>query len=57
MSPRFHHMHLIGADPKAAAKWYEDIHGGEILADHTLRDTPQISIRVDGIDVIIRDAG
>ena len=54
MSLTFDHIHLISADPKAAARWYEDILGGEILADYTLRDAPQINVRVGGMTVIIR---
>ena len=54
MSLTFDHVHLISADPKAAAAWYEDILGGEIVADYSLRDAPQINVRLGGMTVIIR---
>ena len=54
MSLSFDHIHLISADPKAAADWYEEILGGEIVADYELRGAPQINVRVGGMQVIIR---
>jgi len=50
----FDHVHLISADPKAAAKWYRDMLGGEIVSEYILRDAPQINIRLGGMTVIIR---
>lgn len=54
MSLSFDHVHLISADPKAAAAWYRDILGGEIVAEYELRDAPQINVRVGGMTVIVR---
>lgn len=54
MSLTFDHVHLISADPKAAAQWYQDILGGRIVADYELRDAPQINIALGGMQVIIR---
>lgn len=54
MSLSFDHIHLISEDPKAAAAWYENILGGEIVADYELRGAPQINVQVGGMQVIIR---
>ena len=54
MSLSFDHIHLISEDPKATAAWYEEILGGEIVADYELRGAPQINVRVGGMQVIIR---
>ena len=50
----FDHIHLISADPQAAAAWYENILGGRVVAEYELRDAPQINVRVGGMTVIIR---
>ena len=54
MSLAFDHVHLVSADPRAAANWYERVLGGEIVADYELREAPQINVRVGGMTVIIR---
>ncbi len=54
MSLAFDHIHLISADPQAAAAWYENILGGRVVAEYELRDAPQINVRVGGMTVIIR---
>ena len=54
MSLSFDHIHLISEDPKAAAAWYENILGGQIVADYELRGAPQINVQVGGMQVIIR---
>lgn len=54
MSLSFDHIHLISEDPKAAAAWYQEVLGGEIVADYELRGAPQINVRVGGMQVIIR---
>ena len=56
MSLTFDHIHLISADPKAAAAWYEDILGAEIAGEYALRGAPQINVRLGGMTVIIRGA-
>jgi len=52
---KFDHIHLISRDAKAAARWYEDMLAGEILASYELRDALQVNIRVGGAVLIIRD--
>ena len=54
MALAFDHIHLISADPRAAAAWYERILGGRIIADYELRDAPQINVEVGGMQLIIR---
>lgn len=54
MSLTFDHVHLISADPRAAANWYVTVLGGEILAEYELRDAPQISVRVGDMTIIVR---
>ena len=54
MSLAFDHVHLISADPQAAAAWYRDILGGEVVAEYELRGAPQINVRVGGMTVIVR---
>ena len=51
----FDHIHLISREPQAAAKWYEEMFGGEITAvQEDLRGAPQIDVRVGGMTVVIR---
>ena len=51
----FDHIHLISRDPQAAAKWYQEMFGGEITAvQEDLRGAPQIDVRVGGMTVVIR---
>ena len=54
MSLVFDHIHLISQDAKAAAQWYQDVLGGEIIADYELRDAPQINVKLGGAVLIIR---
>ena len=54
MSLSFDHIHLISEDPKAAAAWYEEILGGEIVGEHELRSAPQIAVRLGGATLLIR---
>ena len=54
MSLTFDHVHLISQDPQAAAEWYRDILGGEIVGEHVLRGAPQIGVRLGGMTVLIR---
>lgn len=54
MALAFDHIHLISQHPQAAAAWYRDMLGGEIVADYELRDAPQINVRLGGMTVIIR---
>jgi catechol 2,3-dioxygenase-like lactoylglutathione lyase family enzyme len=50
----FDHIHLISRKPDAAAAWYRDMFGAEIVAEYELRDAPQINVRLGGITLIIR---
>jgi len=54
MSLSFDHIHLISADPAAAAAWYEEMLGGKIVAEYELRAAPQINVAVGGMQLIIR---
>lgn len=50
----FDHIHLISRDPRAAADWYTEMFGAEILAEYELREAPQINVAIGGITLIIR---
>ena len=50
----FHHIHLVSESPRAAADWYVKIFGGDIVAEHELREAPQINVQVGGITLLIR---
>lgn len=50
----FDHIHLISRDAAAAAAWYRDMLGGEIVAEYETRDAPQINVRIGGITLLIR---
>ena len=51
----FDHIHLISRDPQAAARWYEEMFGGEVTAvQEDLRGAPQIDVRVGGMTIVIR---
>ena len=54
MSLTFDHIHLISDDPEAAAKWYQDILGGEIAASYELRSAAQINVRFGPMQILIR---
>jgi catechol 2,3-dioxygenase-like lactoylglutathione lyase family enzyme len=50
----FDHIHLISRDARAAADWYREMFGGEIVADQHLRGAPQIDVRVGDMTIVIR---
>jgi catechol 2,3-dioxygenase-like lactoylglutathione lyase family enzyme len=50
----FDHIHLISEDPKAAARWYATMFGGQITAESEVRGAPQISVAVSGATILIR---
>jgi catechol 2,3-dioxygenase-like lactoylglutathione lyase family enzyme len=51
----FDHIHLISRDPRAAAKWYCEMFGGEISQEQpNLRGAPQIDVRIGGMTIVIR---
>ena len=51
----FDHIHLISRDPKAAARWYQEMFGGEITVEQEdLRGAPQIDVKVGEMTIVIR---
>lgn len=54
MALAFDHIHLLSADPAAAAAWYERVLDGSIVASYELRGAPQINVRVADVQLIIR---
>ena len=54
MALSFDHIHLVSEDPKAAAAWYENVLGGQIVAEYELRSAPQINVAFGGMQILIR---
>ena len=57
MSPpalQFDHVHLISEDPGAAAAWYRELLGSEIIAPCKIRSAPQIAVAFDSVSILIR---
>ena len=52
----YHHVHLVSADPAAAASWYVRFLGAEIVSDADLRGARNIRLRVGEALLNIRDA-
>lgn len=50
----FDHVHLVSKDPHAAAKWYVDKLGGELVKSVESRGAPQIYVSFGGAMVIVR---
>lgn len=50
----FDHIHIISADPEAAATWYVEVLGGEISERYELHGAPQISVALAGVILLIR---
>ena len=50
----FDHVHLVSTDPHAAARWYVDKLGGEIVKSVISRGAPQIYVSLGGPMVLIR---
>ena len=50
----FDHIHLISRDAHAAADWYREMFGGEIVAEQHLRGAAQIDVRVGDMTIVIR---
>jgi lactoylglutathione lyase len=50
----FDHVHLVSKDPHAAAKWYVDKLGGELVKSVEVHGAPQIYVSFDGAMVIVR---
>lgn len=50
----FDHVHLISANPQAAARWYEEFLGARLLSETTVFDVPQIYLSFGESLVIVR---
>jgi len=50
----FDHVHLVSADPHAAAGWYADKLGGKVVRSFDTRGAPQIYVAIAGVTVIVR---
>jgi catechol 2,3-dioxygenase-like lactoylglutathione lyase family enzyme len=50
----FDHVHLVSKDPHAAAKWYVDKLGGELVKSVESHGAPQIYVSFAGAMVIVR---
>lgn len=50
----FDHIHLISADPLAAARWYVEKLGGTITTTAEVRGAPQVMLDFEGVIIIIR---
>lgn len=50
----FDHVHLVSKDPHAAAKWYVDKLGGELVKSVEVHGAPQIYVSFGGAMVIVR---
>ena len=50
----FDHVHLVSKDPHAAAGWYADKLGGEVVRNVEVRGAPQIYVSFGGAMVIVR---
>ena len=54
VSLSFDHVHLVAKDPHAAALWYVEKLGGEIMRSGEVRGAPQIYVAIAGAMVIVR---
>jgi catechol 2,3-dioxygenase-like lactoylglutathione lyase family enzyme len=50
----FDHVHVVSRDPHAAAGWYADKLGGEIVRNADVKGAPQIYVSFGGAMVIVR---
>lgn len=51
----FDHIHLISQDPRAAARWYCEMFGGEMgNVQENLRGALQVDVRLNGMTLVIR---
>ena len=54
MALTFEHIHLISADADAAAQWYVDKLGAEIVRKSEVRGAPQINVNLGGATLLVR---
>jgi catechol 2,3-dioxygenase-like lactoylglutathione lyase family enzyme len=50
----FDHVHLVAANPQAAADWYVDKLGGKIVRSLDVKGAPQVYVSFNGFIVIVR---
>ncbi len=50
----FDHIHIISPQPHAAANWYVEMFGADIVADTIARGAPQIFMELGGKTLVIR---
>ncbi len=50
----FDHVHLVAQDPNAAARWYVDKLGGEIVRNIEVKGAPQVYVALGGFMVLVR---
>ncbi len=49
----FDHVHLISKDAPAAANWYVDKLGGDIVRNLTVKGAPQVYVEIGGGTMLI----
>lgn len=49
----FDHVHLISKNPQAAAQWYVDKLGGDIVRTGEVRGAPQVYVAIGGGSMLI----
>ncbi|MEQ1772989.1 MAG: VOC family protein [Burkholderiales bacterium] len=49
----FDHVHLISKDPQAAANWYVDKLGADIVRNVTVKGAPQVYVEIGGGAMLI----
>lgn len=50
----FDHIHIISADPKSSATWYEEMLGGRITGESEIRGGLQINVAFKGVNLLVR---
>jgi len=50
----FDHIHIVSEQPGVAAKWYVDKLSASIKGEYELRNAPQITVSLGGINILIR---
>ena len=49
----FDHVHLVSKDAKAAAQWYVETLGGDIVRDVSVKGAPQVYVEIGGGTMLI----
>lgn len=50
----FDHVHLVAKDPQAAAHWYVEKLGGEIIRSIEVKGAPQVYVSIGGFMILVR---